>query len=115
MQFQCLKRCFINLVLHTYISEGECLERVVAKVTEGLEGLEKQPANVEKYSGLEKGPATFGVVKKMRDNDMELHENNTVRLLKQRHIAWTKAEMITHTSQLVQVVSLRRPQLLIVN
>ena len=61
-----------------FYPEGDCLEKVVAKVTEGLEGLENQPANVEKYSNLDKSPATFGVVKKLRDNDTELHENNPV-------------------------------------
>ena len=47
---------------------------------EGLVGVEKQPENAEKYSGLEKGPATYGVVKRARDNDMDLHSNQTVRL-----------------------------------
>ncbi|KAJ7369805.1 hypothetical protein OS493_036321 [Desmophyllum pertusum] len=46
---------------------------VIKKVTEGLQGVEKQEATTEKYTGLEKGAATFGVIKRLRDNDMELH------------------------------------------
>ncbi|XP_031559428.1 uncharacterized protein LOC116295668 [Actinia tenebrosa] len=48
---------------------------VFQKVKSGLKEVETQKENTEKYSGLEKGPATFGVVKKLRDNDMELHTN----------------------------------------
>lgn len=51
----------------------ECFNELVQKVKDGLAGVEKQPANTEKYSSLDKGPATYGVVKKLRDNDMELH------------------------------------------
>ena len=28
---------------------------------------------------MEKGPATFGVIKRLRDNDMELHTDRQVR------------------------------------
>ena len=49
------------------------LEVITAKIKDGLDGVEKQPASSEKYTGLDKGPATYGVVKKLRDNDMELH------------------------------------------
>lgn len=49
------------------------IEVIMAKIKEGLEGVEKQPASSEKYSGLDKGPATYGVVKRLRDNDMDLH------------------------------------------
>lgn len=31
-----------------------------------------------RYAGIEKGPATFGVIKRLRDNDMELHTNRQV-------------------------------------
>ncbi|ESO94206.1 hypothetical protein LOTGIDRAFT_232463 [Lottia gigantea] len=48
-------------------------EMILSKIKEGLDGVEKQPSVSEKYSDLEKGPATYGVVKKLRDNDMELH------------------------------------------
>jgi len=51
----------------------EALEVVLKKLQEGLEGLKNQPENSQKYSQLEKGPATYSVVKKMRDNDTELH------------------------------------------
>ncbi|CAH1263660.1 Hypp2742 [Branchiostoma lanceolatum] len=56
----------------------ESLQFLLQKVQEGLEGIEKQPASTEKYSGLDKGPATYGVVKKLRDNDMDLHTNQTM-------------------------------------
>ncbi|GBM98395.1 hypothetical protein AVEN_53774-1 [Araneus ventricosus] len=45
------------------------------QVLEGLKGVKDQPSESEKYSALDKGPATFGVVKRLRDNDMELHTN----------------------------------------
>ncbi|KAK2561519.1 hypothetical protein P5673_015491 [Acropora cervicornis] len=48
---------------------------VMGKVREGLKSIEKQEATTEKYAGIEKGPATFGVIKRLRDNDMELHSN----------------------------------------
>ncbi|KAL4237616.1 hypothetical protein ACF0H5_002330 [Mactra antiquata] len=51
----------------------ECFEEILKKVKEGLSDVEKQPENTEKYSDLDKGPATYGVVKKLRDNDMDLH------------------------------------------
>ncbi|KAL8583744.1 hypothetical protein ACOMHN_000365 [Nucella lapillus] len=48
-------------------------ETVLAKVSEGLRGLESQPATSEKYSGMDPSPATYSVAKQLRDNDMELH------------------------------------------
>ena len=54
------------------------MDVVLLKIKEGLEGVEKQSANVEKYSGLDKKPATYGVVKRLRDNDMELHTDQQV-------------------------------------
>ncbi len=53
---------------------------VLEKVTEALEKVEHQPANAEKYGALESGPATYGVVKKLRDNDMDLHTDKQVYL-----------------------------------
>ncbi|CAH3155687.1 unnamed protein product [Porites evermanni] len=46
---------------------------VLKKITEGLQGVKEQEATTEKYAGIEQGPATFGVIKRLRDNDMELH------------------------------------------
>ncbi|WAR18431.1 hypothetical protein MAR_000269 [Mya arenaria] len=51
----------------------ECFNEIYQKVKEGLAGVEKQPENAEKYSSLDKGPATYGVAKKLRDNDQDLH------------------------------------------
>jgi hypothetical protein len=57
----------------------EAVSKVLEKVTEGFNGVEKQAKDSDKYGGLDKGPAVFGVVKKARDNDMDLHSNQTVR------------------------------------
>eukprot|EP00057_Strongylocentrotus_purpuratus_P004297 XP_003728420.1 PREDICTED: uncharacterized protein LOC100889564 [Strongylocentrotus purpuratus] len=55
---------------------GEAASSILlAKVSEGIKGLENQPKTSERYSGLEKGPATYGLVKQLRDNDMDLHSN----------------------------------------
>ncbi|XP_014671947.1 PREDICTED: uncharacterized protein LOC106812561 [Priapulus caudatus] len=53
----------------------EAIEKVICKITEGLENVKMQEETQEKYGGLEKGPATFGVAKRARDNDPELHSN----------------------------------------
>ena len=45
----------------------------------GLTGVKEQKANTEKYTGMEKGPATYGVVKKLRDNDVDVHTNQQVK------------------------------------
>lgn len=47
-------------------------------IEESLKAVESQKANTDKYSALEKGPATYSVVKRARDNDADLHSNNTV-------------------------------------
>lgn len=57
------------------------MDTVVEKVKEGLEGVADQPATSEKYGGLDKSPATYGVVKRLRDNDMELHTDQQVNSL----------------------------------
>nr|XP_054758807.1 uncharacterized protein LOC129264874 [Lytechinus pictus] len=48
---------------------------LLVKVAEGMKGLQNQPKTSERYSGLDKGPATYGLVKQLRDNDMDLHSN----------------------------------------
>ena len=42
--------------------------------------MEHQDANAEKYGALEAGPATYGVVKRLRDNDMDLHTDKQVSI-----------------------------------
>ena len=67
---------------------GEAAVLVFSKLEVGLADVEKQPANTEKYSGLDKGPATYGVVKQLRDNDMDLHSDQQVQsaaMLRTRH------------------------------
>ncbi|CAG5132048.1 unnamed protein product [Candidula unifasciata] len=54
------------------------VEVVFSKIKEGFEKIKEQPATSEKYGGLENTPAVFGVVKQLRDNDMDLHTNQTM-------------------------------------
>nr|XP_039248911.1 uncharacterized protein LOC120326658 [Styela clava] len=56
----------------------DALEKVIEEIKEGLKEIEKQPENTEKYSAIDKSPAQFGVVKKLRDNDVDLHTNQTM-------------------------------------
>ncbi|XP_067941524.1 uncharacterized protein [Watersipora subatra] len=58
---------------------GEELSQEMVKVAEkALKAVDTQKANTDKYSGLEKGPATYSVVKKARDNDPAIHSDNTM-------------------------------------
>ncbi|EDO29281.1 predicted protein, partial [Nematostella vectensis] len=60
-------------VVKAYGNEAKTI--VFSKVREGLKEVQNQEAITEQFAGLDKGPATFGVVKKLRDNDMDLHTN----------------------------------------
>lgn len=53
----------------------DVLPMIIEKMKEGLKGVEDQPSESEKYGDLESGPALYGVVKRKRDNDMDLHSN----------------------------------------
>lgn len=53
----------------------EAVSEIFGKVTIGIKSIETQSANSERYEGLEKGVATYGVIKQMRDNDYDLHSN----------------------------------------
>ena len=75
MAFICSTLILFKLLL---VSGVEAATLVMVRVTDGLGGVEKQPENTGKYSGLDKGPATYGVVKALRDNDMDLHSNQQV-------------------------------------
>ena len=69
----------LNRFISFFLLVGtESAESVMKQVEENLKGVENQAANAEKYSGLDKGPATYGVVKKLRDNDLELHTDKQV-------------------------------------
>lgn len=61
------------------VAGGKEQELVFSKIKEGLEKIKEQPATSEKYTSLEKKPATYGVAKQLRDNDMDLHTNQTVK------------------------------------
>lgn len=54
---------------------------VLSEIREGLRGIEQQPENTEKYTGLDKSPAQFGVAKRLRDNDVDLHSNQWVEMI----------------------------------
>ncbi|KAK4314086.1 hypothetical protein Pmani_014616 [Petrolisthes manimaculis] len=53
----------------------DALPMIVDKMKEGLKGVKDQPCESERYGDLESGPAMYGVVKRKRDNDPELHSN----------------------------------------
>jgi len=56
----------------------EALEKVEDKIREGLKNIKNQAVESEKYGSFHAGPAEFGVAKKIRDNDISLHENQTM-------------------------------------
>lgn len=70
--------CFIIQIFGLFLGM-EAFLSIKPQLIEGLKGIKNQPSESEKYGQLDKGPATFGVVKRLRDNDMELHTNQTVR------------------------------------
>ena len=78
---QCIKQ-------NTICVGDEVTTVVLEKVKEAFEKIETQPDTAEKYGGLDKGPATYGVVKKLRDNDMELHTDRQVCLLMVLNLTW---------------------------
>ncbi|XP_023717328.1 uncharacterized protein LOC111869790 isoform X2 [Cryptotermes secundus] len=53
----------------------EAVATVMEKATAGLKGVMNQPAESERYPDMERGQASFGVVKRLRDNDPELHSD----------------------------------------
>ena len=58
---------------------GEDSMKIVSeKLDHGFENIKNQAANAEKYSGMEAKPAVYGVVKRMRDNDADIHTNKQV-------------------------------------
>ncbi|CAG2063838.1 unnamed protein product [Timema podura] len=56
----------------------ESLSVLMERVTEGLKNVRNQPQDSDKYRDLDKGQANFGIVKKIRDNDPELHSDNVM-------------------------------------
>jgi len=50
-------------------------DTIFDKIKEGFEKIKDQPKSSEKYGSLDKSPATYGVVKQLRDNDLDLHSN----------------------------------------
>jgi len=58
--------------------EGDALTIMIEKIKEGLEGVESQPSDSERYGDLDSSPALYGVVKRRRDNDQELHTDKVM-------------------------------------
>ena len=56
----------------------EALTVVMEKVTAGLKAVRTQPPESEKYRDMDLGQTTFGVVKRLRDNDPDLHSDKQV-------------------------------------
>ena len=48
------------------------------QISAGIAGIENQPSETEKYGNLDTGPATYGVAKTLRDNDVSLHSNKVM-------------------------------------
>jgi len=61
----------ITNIVKAYGNEEQ--ENVFSKIKEGFEKIKDQPKSSEKYGNMDRAPATFGVVKSLRDNDMALH------------------------------------------
>ena len=57
------------------ISYPELMEKAVDLIKEGLRDLKNQQKESERYTDLSRDAAQFGVVKRLRDNDISLHEN----------------------------------------
>ncbi|GFS25769.1 Arm repeat-containing protein [Elysia marginata] len=64
-----------NIVKAYGVSEQEV---VFSKIKEGLEKIKEQKATSEKYTAMDKSPGAYSVVKQLRDNDMDLHTNQTM-------------------------------------
>lgn len=54
---------------------NESNDLLFSKIQTDLNGVEQQKATSERYEGLDKGVATYGVIKQLRDNDFDLHSN----------------------------------------
>jgi HEAT repeat protein len=67
----------LAIVVEAY--EPAILEKVAEEVKQRLQLVKDQPADSEmKNPGIDPGPATFGVVKKARDNNLDLHTDQTM-------------------------------------
>jgi len=56
----------------------ELLPELISRIKASVDNIKNQPEESEKYGNLDTGPATYGVAKRIRDNDPELHENQTM-------------------------------------
>lgn len=58
--------------------DPEMVQNLMKMMTETLENVKNQPVESHRFGDLTTEPATFGVVKQLRDNDPRLHENQTM-------------------------------------
>lgn len=58
--------------------DDSIVSELVAEMENCFAGVKDQPTESHKYGDLSSEPANFGVAKKMRDNDPDLHENQTM-------------------------------------
>ena len=54
---------------------AEAIPKIFETVTVGLKEVDSQPATADRFSSISKTPATYGVVKRLHDNDPSLHSN----------------------------------------
>ena len=60
------------------VYKPDALIIVMERLKSGLKGIKDQSSETEKYGDLDKGPAAYGVTKRLRDNDKELHTDKQV-------------------------------------
>ena len=61
-----------------YQQDQQHAEFFINLMSESFQDVTNQPVESNKYGDLTKNPGNFGVVKRFRDNDPELHENVTI-------------------------------------
>merc|ERR1711997_359192 len=54
------------------------VKSLVSMMEDTFDRVKDQPVESQRYGDMSKDPANFGVVKQLRDNDPQLHENQTM-------------------------------------
>ena len=66
-------------MIRVYATEDPAMVQDTLKVMQSaFDSVKDQPVESHRYGELSTDPAQFGVVKQLRDNDPELHENQTM-------------------------------------
>ena len=58
--------------------DATMVQETLKMINLALVNVKDQPVESHRYGELSRDPAHFGVVKQLRDNDPELHENQTM-------------------------------------